>query len=39
MIGQIDEGDTKGGLIIPEDEFKVFVEFQKRWMKNGRRGS
>jgi hypothetical protein len=39
MIGQIDEGDTKRGIIIPKDKFKEFVEFQRRWMKNGRRGS
>jgi hypothetical protein len=28
MIRQREEGDTKGGLIIPKDKF---VEFQKRW--------
>ena len=29
MIRQIEEGDTKGGIIIPKDEFKEFVEFSK----------
>ena len=29
MIRQIEEGDTKGGIIIPKDKFKEFVEFQK----------
>jgi hypothetical protein len=28
MIVQIEEGDTKGGIIIPKDNFKEFVEFQ-----------
>ena len=23
------EGDTKGGIIIPKDKFKEFMEFQK----------
>jgi len=31
MIRKKEEGDTKGGLIIPEDKFKEFVEFQRRW--------
>lgn len=26
MIRQIEEEDTKGGIIIPEDKFKGFVE-------------
>ena len=30
MIRQIEEGDTKGGIIIPKDEFKGVVEFQKK---------
>ena len=29
MIRQIEEGDTKGGIIIPKDNFKEFVEFLK----------
>lgn len=29
MIKQIEEGDTKGGIVIPKDKFKDFVEFQK----------
>ena len=29
MIRQIEEGDTKGGIIIPEDKFKEFVEVQR----------
>jgi len=33
MIRQIEEGDTKGGIIIPKDKFKEFVEFQKRWLE------
>ena len=33
MIRQIEEGDTKGGIIIQKDKFKVFVEFQRRWCK------
>ena len=33
MIRQIEEGDTKGGVIIPKDTFKEFVEFQKRGVK------
>jgi len=31
MISQIEEGDTKGGIIIPKDKFKEFVEVQKKW--------
>lgn len=30
MIRQIEEGDTKGGIIISEDKFKELVEFQKK---------
>lgn len=30
MIRQIEEGDTKGGIIIPNDKFKVVVVFQRR---------
>ena len=30
MIRQIEEGGTKGGIIIPNDKFKEFVEFQRR---------
>jgi len=26
MIRQIEEGDTKGGITIPKDRFKEFVE-------------
>ena len=33
MIGQIEEGDTKGEIIIPKDKFKVFVDVQKRWVE------
>jgi len=29
MIRQIEEGDTKGWIIIPKDKFQGFVEFQK----------
>jgi hypothetical protein len=29
MLRQIEEGDTKGGIVIPNDKFKEFVEFQK----------
>jgi hypothetical protein len=29
MIRQIEEGDTKGGVIIPKDKFKGVFEFQK----------
>jgi len=25
---------TKGGIIIPKDKFKGFVEFQRRWGKH-----
>jgi hypothetical protein len=28
MLRQVEEGDTKGGFIIPND---MFVEFQKKW--------
>jgi len=31
MIKQIEEGDTKGGIIIPKDKLEGFVEFQKSW--------
>ena len=31
MLRQIEEGDTKGGVIIPKDKFKEFVVFQRRW--------
>ena len=31
MISQIEEGDTKGGIIIRKDKFKEFVGFQRRW--------
>jgi hypothetical protein len=31
MIRQREEGDTKGGIIIPKDKFVDFVDFQKRW--------
>jgi len=37
MIRQIEKGDTKGGIIIPKDKFKVFVEFQKKWMEGNSR--
>mgnify|MGYP001298473838 CR=1 FL=1 len=30
MIRQIEEGDTKGVIIIPKDKFKEFVEFQRK---------
>ena len=30
MLRQIEEGDTKGGLIIPGDKFKEFEGVQKR---------
>ena len=33
MLRQIEEGDTKGGIIIPKDKFKEFVEFQKVYSK------
>ena len=29
MIRQREEGDAKGGIIIPKGAFKEFVEFQK----------
>jgi len=29
----MEEGDTKGGIIVPKDTFKEFVEFQRRWEK------
>jgi len=32
MIRQTEEGDTKGGIIIPKDKFVEFVEFQRRWV-------
>jgi hypothetical protein len=32
MLRQIEEGDTKGGIIIPKDKFKEFVEVQRRWI-------
>ena len=32
MIRQIEEGDTKGGIIIPKDKFKKVVGFQRRWI-------
>ena len=38
MIGQIGEGDTKGGITIPKDKFKEFVGFQKMWMSEVRNG-
>ena len=30
MLRQIEEGDTKGGIIIPTDKFEEFVEVQRR---------
>jgi len=33
MIRQTGEGDTKGGIIIPKNNFKEFVKFQKGWVK------
>ena len=33
MLRQIEEGDTKGGIIIPKDKFKEFVEFQRKWVE------
>jgi hypothetical protein len=33
MIRQMEEGDTKGGIIIPKDKFKEFVEFPRRWVE------
>jgi hypothetical protein len=33
MIRQIEEGDTKGVIIIPKDKFKEFVEFQRNWQE------
>ena len=33
MIRQREEGDTKGGIIIPKDKFKEFVGFKKRGIK------
>ena len=38
MIRQIEEGDTKGGIIIPKDKFKEFVEFQKKWRSEENNG-
>ena len=32
MIGQMEEGDTKGWILIPKDKFKELVEFQKKWI-------
>jgi len=29
MVRQREEGDTKGVIIIPNDEFKEFVEFKR----------
>ena len=29
MIMQIEEGDTKGGIIIPKDEFKGLWSFKR----------
>ena len=29
MIRQIEEGDTKGGIIIPKDTFEEFVTFKR----------
>lgn len=34
MMRKIEEGDIKGGIIIPKDKFVEFVEFQKRWTEN-----
>lgn len=31
MIRQIEEVDTKGGIIILNDKFKEFVRVQRRW--------
>jgi hypothetical protein len=38
---RMEEGDTKGGIIIPKDKFKEFVSFKKgsivkRIMERGR---
>ena len=33
MIRQTEEGDTKGGIIIPKDKVKEFVVFQRRRVK------
>ena len=33
MLRRIEEGDTKGGIIIPKDRFKEFVEFKEKWVK------
>ena len=33
MIRQIEDEDTEGGIIIPEDMFKEFVEVQRRWVE------
>jgi dGTPase len=38
MIRQIEEGDTKGGIIIPKDKFKVIVVFQRGENKSPRYG-
>lgn len=31
MIRQIEEEDTKGGIIIPKDKIEGAVELQKDW--------
>ncbi len=33
MLRQIEEGDTKGEIIIPKDKFKEFVEVQLKRTK------
>jgi len=33
MLRRIEEGDTKGGIIIPKGRFKEFVKFQRRWVE------
>ena len=33
MIRQREKGDTKGGVIIPKEKFKEFVQFQKIWVE------
>ena len=37
MIRQREEGDTKGGIIIPKDKFKELVEFQKGVFKENKK--
>lgn len=32
MIGQIEEGDIKGGIIILQRKFYEVVEFQRKWV-------